>query len=440
MKKNTWENTKSDRRPVLARRTRKPAFPWVAVVLALLVVSAGVLAYVRFLTPMIVDRIVIEAGAALPPPETFLRNTRFVGTYASDISGIDTRIPGDYALKIQVEKKQYPVTLEIDDTTAPAGQPVFQETWVGIPLAPDVFVSGIVDATSVTVSFKSEPDFTKPGDQDVTLVLTDTSGNASEVLASMNVLQDTEKPVIVGVVDLSIFIGESVSYRTGVTVTDNHDPDVVLEIDNSAVEPTTPGTYAVVYSATDRAGNRAEATATLTVKSRPDGYITEEEMYALVDQVFAKILTPGMNDLERMSEIFYWIEENIDYIGTADKGDWVQGAYIGLTRGTGDCFTYFAAAKAMLTRAGYETIPLTRVPEARTRHYWNLVKYNGEWYHYDPLPYLPKHHYVCLLRTDAEVAKYSTISTHMYYIFDPTGVPASATVPLDIERRIIYSG
>ena len=44
------------------------------------------------------------------------------------------------------------------------------------------------------------------------------------------------------------------------------------------------------------------------------------------------------------------------------------------------------------------------------------------------------------LRTDAEVAKYSTISTHMYYIFDTTGVPASATVPLDIERRIIYSG
>ena len=409
-------------------------------VVAGLVVVAGVLAYQRFLTPMVVDRIVIEAGAALPPAESFIRNTRFVGTYASDLSSIDTKVPGQYALKIQVEKKQYPVTLEVDDTTAPTGTSVSQETWVGETLAADLFVTDLVDATSVVVTFKTTPDFSTPGEQDVTLVLTDTSGNTSEVAATLTVFQDTEKPVIAGVVDLAVFVGDTVSYRTGVSVTDDHDANVVLEIDNSAVVLTAAGTYEVVYSATDKAGNRAEATAKVVVSVKPEGYVSEEEMYALVDQVFLKILTPGMSDLERLSTIFYWLEENIDYIGTSDKGDWVVGAYIGLTRGTGDCFTYFAAAKAMLTRAGYETIPLTRVPEARTRHYWNLVKYNGEWYHYDPLPYLPKHHYVCLLRTDAEVAKYSTISTHMYYIFDTTGVPASATVPLEIERRIIYSG
>ena len=449
MKKNSWEDTMNDRRPApvstprrsaSARKPRRSARPWVVLGVALLVVVAGVLTYQRFLTPRVVDRIVIEAGAALPPAESFIRNTRFVGVYASDLSGIDTKVPGRYALKIQVEKRQYAVVLEVDDTTAPTGMPVPRETWVGELLTADLFVADVVDATPVAIAFKTTPDFSTPGEKAVTLVLTDTSGNAAEVMATLTVLQDTGKPVISGVVDLAVFVGDTVSYRTGVTVTDDHDANVVLEIDNSAVVLTAAGTYEVVYSATDKAGNRTEATAKVVVTVKPEGYVTEAEMYALVDQVFAKILTPGMSDLERMSAIFYWIEENIDYVGTSDKGDWVQGAYLGLTRATGDCFTYFAAAKAMLTRAGYETIPLERVPEARTRHYWNLVKYNGEWYHYDPLPYLPKHHYVCLLRTDAEVAKYSTISTHMYYIFDTTGVPASATVPLDIERRIIYSG
>ncbi|NCU25673.1 transglutaminase domain-containing protein, partial [Candidatus Nomurabacteria bacterium] len=155
-----------------------------------------------------------------------------------------------------------------------------------------------------------------------------------------------------------------------------------------------------------------------------------------VDQVLDEIIDPGMSDLEKMSEIFYWIADHINYIGTSDKSDWIKGAYLGMTRGTGDCFNYFAAAKAFLTRAGYETIPIERVKDAKTRHYWNLVKYEGEWYHFDPLPNLAKYHYVCLLRTDAEVAEYSKKNTR-FYEFDKTGIPATATKPLDIERKVI---
>ncbi len=242
--------------------------------------------------------------------------------------------------------------------------------------------------------------------------------------------------MIAGVVDLAVFVGDTISYRTGVTVTDNRDATVPLDIDNSAVVLTAAGTYEVVYSATDKAGNRAEATAKVVVSVKPDGYVTEAELNVLIDRIFADILKPEMTDLDRMSAIFYYIAGHIDYTGTSDKSDWVKGAYLGITRGTGDCFNYFALAKAMLNRAGYETIEIERVP-AKTHHYWNLVKYNGEWYHFDALPNLKYYHYVCLLRTDAEVEAYSTNVQKLFYTFDHTGIPATATVPLEFERKVI---
>jgi hypothetical protein len=408
----------------------------VALLLVVVVACVAVLAYNQFLDPRVLSRIIIEAGAEMPAAQRFVQNDRFHSQYASDVSAIDTAVPGDYAVRIDVEDKEYGVTLEVSDTTAPTGKPVSNVTWLDAPLAADLFVTDVVDVTSVQTAFKTPPDFARAGDQDVTVVLTDTSGNASEVLALLTVKKDEEKPVIVGVADLSVFLGDTVSYRTGVTVTDNRDTTVALEIDNSAVDLTKPGTYVVVYSATDKAGNRAEATANIVITVKPDGYVSEAELNALIDQIFVDILKPDMTDLDRMSAIFYYIAGHIDYTGTSDKSDWIKGAYLGITRGTGDCYNYFALAKAMLNRAGYETIKIERVP-AKTRHYWNLVKYNGEWYHFDPLPNLKYYHYVCLLRTDAEVEAYSTNVQKLFYTFDHTGIPPTATVPLEFERKVV---
>lgn len=287
----------------------------------------------------------------------------------------------------------------------------------------------VTDAVSVTTAGTSSAG---------SPIVTDLSGNSSEITAVLSILKDDEAPVISGAADQSVFIGDPISYRKGVTVTDNHDTDVQLEIDNSAVNLSVPGSYVVKLSAADQAGNRAEVAVTLTVAVKPEGYISEEELNVLVDEVLGEIIKPEMSDLDKISEIFYWIADHINYTGTSDKSDWVKGAYLGITRGTGDCFNYFSTAKALLTRAGFECIPIERVKEAKTRHYWNLVKYNGEYYHFDPLPNLAKYHYVCLLRTDAEIAEYTAADHPLFYEFVRDGIPASATVPLDIERKIIY--
>ena len=66
--------------------------------------------------------------------------------------------------------------------------------------------------------------------------LTDTYGNTSLVEVPFTVKDDHLAPVIYGAHDITVMIGDTVSYRDGITVKDNFDPNPVLSIDNSAVD------------------------------------------------------------------------------------------------------------------------------------------------------------------------------------------------------------
>lgn len=415
---------------------KKKKYSALTLAFALMIFTVIFVAYILFINSLVNKSVVIEAGTAIPKVDEFIRSDKYDGEYMTDLSKIDTAVPGSYDLQVRVKGRAYWVTLRVNDTTPPAAKPADNEIWLGDSIEASRFASNPSDISTITYSYKQEPDWTKAGLQDVTIILTDSSGNASELTASLNILEDTEAPVLTGVVDRSVYIGDSISYKKDITVTDNHDTDVAVDIDNSAVNLGAAGQYKIIYSATDSSGNRTEVKATLTVKVKPANYISEEKLNVLLDEVLGQIVKPEMSDLEKISEIFYWIAGHIDYTGTSDKSDWVRGAYLGITRGTGDCFNYYATARALLTRAGFECIPIERIAAAKTRHYWNLVKYNGEYYHFDPLPELAHYHYVCLLRTDAEVAAFSKTKTY-FYEFDKTGIPASATVPLDIERKVI---
>ncbi|MGL5085712.1 MAG: hypothetical protein ACRC68_08370, partial [Clostridium sp.] len=59
---------------------------------------------------------------------------------------------------------------------------------------------------------------------------------------------------------------------------------------------------------------------------------------------------------------------------------WITGAYEGFKYRKGDCYIYFATAKALLTRAGIENI---NVKEINGRHYWNMINCGDGWYHFD---------------------------------------------------------
>lgn len=255
---------------------------------------------------------------------------------------------------------------------------------------------------------------------------------------------DTEAPRLLGVKDITVMVGGSVSYRDGVSALDDVDGPVPFQVDAGAVDLSEPGEYPVVYSAEDAAGNRAEEAITVTVEPRtvdqdivePDepaashggsaaGPVTEEEVNRLADQILGRILRDGMSQREQARAIFNYVNQHIRYVGTSDKSSWIVGAHTGFTRQRGDCYNYFACSKALLTRAGIPNIDLTRVG-GNSRHYWQLVNTGDGWYHFDACPHPTGYPMVAFMITETQARTYTERvkwARQNYYVYDYDACP-----------------
>ncbi len=231
---------------------------------------------------------------------------------------------------------------------------------------------------------------------------------------------DTKPPVITGAKDQIVFVGDSISYRQGVVVTDDIDEDAQLTIDNSKVNLQKPGEYKATYQATDSSGNSATEEVNITVREKLPNSVDEDELFEIVDGILDQIIDTSMSKEDKAWTIYQWVTNNVSYYGKTDKSDWITGAYEGFTKGSGDCFTYFAVAKSLLTRADIDNIDITRVG-GRTNHYWHLVNLGEGWYHYDTTP--QKDYLQVFMLTDEEVEAYTARSNYNYYTFDESLYP-----------------
>ena len=168
------------------------------------------------------------------------------------------------------------------------------------------FVTDIIDATEVSVSFANEPDFKRVGVQEVTVLLEDEGGNITEQKALLTVLEDNEPPRIIGAHDQTVYIGDRVSYRRDVTVSDNLDEHAELTIDSSAVNLKKEGSYQVYYTATDVSGNTTTKAVTFTVAQRTEDYVSKDQLDALLDEVLEDIITEDMTQHEKARAIYDW--------------------------------------------------------------------------------------------------------------------------------------
>lgn len=231
-----------------------------------------------------------------------------------------------------------------------------------------------------------------------------TPGNEEPVLPRQSAeVTDTQAPAV-SANDIEIETGSSISYRSAITYSDNVDSteDLTLAVDNTKVDTNQAGVYTAPFTVTDKAGNVASGSLTVTVKDP----ITpqEQEVYDLADEVLAEILTDDM-DMEKKARVIYdWIRSNVHYINHSEKDSWVQGAKEGLVDGKGDCFVFASTAKVLLTRAG---IPNMDVVKATTNpsHYWNIIDIGDGWYHYDTTPRKDGSEF--FMWTDAELEAYS---------------------------------
>ncbi|MCM3628171.1 DUF5011 domain-containing protein [Paenibacillus glycanilyticus] len=286
-----------------------------------------------------------------------------------------------------------------------------------------VLIAALVIWTSIDSISADTKTETKPAD-------TPTATSA----ATPDTKADTELPKITGVKNLTVFIGDRVSYKTGVTVKDNHDTNVALVVDTSGVNLKKVGVYNITYMAKDAAGNVAQAEAKVTVKVKPASPLNEDELNKLADTVLAKIVTEDMTEVDKLWAIFKWTKYNIGYVDSSSHTDWRKGALQGFKQGTGDCFVYYATAKMLMERSGFETQTVIRDKGRKTKHFWSLVKVGDAWYHFDTTPTIKKN--TTFLLTDAELALFNKQFKN-YYLFDKTKHPATPTKPLNERSKYL---
>lgn len=417
------------------KRKMKKTYKKYGIILACLLVLTVILAGIALVTwKPVREEVKLEVGESIQIAH-FLKNTEDDASFKTDISKIDTSVLGEYEVEVKVLFATFQSTLKIVDTIAPTGKPVEVTVQSGtVPKASEC-VTDIVDKTEVSVSFKETPDTSKDGVVNATVLLVDKAGNKAEVKTKINVWSDNEAPVISGAANKTVTKGGTISYRQGITVTDNLDENPTLEIDNSAVDLNKVGKYKVTYTATDASGNSTTETITVTVVAKTITTVDEDTVRTLAQRVLDDITDSSMSDMEVAFEIYKWVNKNIAYTGSSDKSSWVVGAYQAFTKKSGDCYNYFAAVKALFEVAGIENVDVVKSVTTHSRHYWSLINLGDGWYHVDATPRKGDGDLFFMV-TDAELEAYSSQHSDSH-IFDKDAYPERATK--SVQDKVDYS-
>jgi hypothetical protein len=366
------------------------------------------------------NAITVEAGSMTKITiADFIPNNQYKATFVTNPDMLDLSKTNIHNILINVDGKEIPCSIIVEDTIAPTALAQEQELWIGETSEALSFVKEIQDFSDVTASFKNSPDFTKLGEQDITILLQDASGNLTEITSKLSMKEDKEPPQILGIEDKTVYMGETISYRKGVYAKDNKDEDLKVDIDSSKVNLKKEGKYTVTYTAQDTSGNKTSVNKTITVIKFA---ITEEEVNQLADNILGKITKADMTKIKKAEAIYKWVKAHVNYTGSSDKSDWLAEAYRGIKNGVGDCFTYYAVSQELLTRAGIDNMRVTRVG-GKTQHFWNLVNCGEGWYHFDSCP--NRDHKESFMLTDKEVEKLTEIRGKNYYVFDKSLYPAT---------------
>lgn len=348
----------------------------------------------------VMGNVTVEAGEGCPGLDSFVIAAK-EASFVTDISGWDYSRTADHEVVLNVDGQQYTSILHVVDTVPPKVEVHDIEGYALQSRNAEDFITSVKDVTEVTAAFEEAPDLSLIGTQEVTLVFTDEGGNETVKTAELTLREDTEPPVIHGAKDISIYVGESVSYRKNVYADDNCPEGVTLTVDNQGVNLNEAGVYPVTYRAEDLAGNTSAVTIHLTVRKNE---YDVNEVNAMADKVLADIIKPEMSQWDKAEAIYKYVSKHITYVSSSVKGNWIRAAWEGLSDKKGDCYVFACTAKVLLTRADITNMDIAKITPT-SEHYWSLVDVGDGWYHYDTTP--RKDHTTFFMWTDEELMAYS---------------------------------
>lgn len=213
------------------------------------------------------DLVEIEAGRTFDA-KTYITKVKNIDTNKINISeNIDNEKPGEYKVTYSYKKTKKNLTVKVTDTVAPKLIPkndisVFAGETVTAEMLTDVN-----DVTKCELEIDNHgQDLSIIGEYSVTVSATDLGGNVSKCEAKVVVKDpDVTPPVISGVKNISIKVGDTFDSQKGVTVTDDYDKNPTLAVDDKNLNTKTAGKYTVYYTATDKSGNKASVKRVITV-------------------------------------------------------------------------------------------------------------------------------------------------------------------------------
>jgi len=247
----------------------------------------------------------------------------------------------------------------------------------------------------------------------------------SEITPTPIPIPDTP-PVFEGLRTIESMKGVPIMYRRGVSAYDGLGRPLDFEIDSSNVDLNTIGEYIAIFSAEDNYGHKTDVEVKVLILE-----IDVEWVNDLIDGVLNEILTDSMTQVDQAKAIFTWIKSNVSFTAMAAAPQSAyEGAYRALQDRRGGCTIFSSLSYVMLTRAEIPNLRIDRVPEAPTRHRWNLINPDGlGWYHFDAFPILlggPRDE--LYMFTASHAANFTRQMTSvdgvaMYYVYDPELYP-----------------
>lgn len=177
----------------------------------------------------------------------------------------------------------------------------------------------------------------------------------------------------------------------------------------------------------------------------PEPITGDKELDELAKNILDQIITEDMSKYEQAKAVYDYVDGSIKYSANPDKSSWINGAKEGLGLRQGDCFTYYASSRALLTYLGIENEMVCR-EGGRGPHWWNLVNCGEGWYHFDATPrYEKMPDFDSFMFTDEQAADYTYNVAYYrgypaYYAFDGEGLPERATEFSDELLAVKNSG
>lgn len=129
--------------------------------------------------------------------------------------------------------------------------------------------ASVIAVGGCNLKHNDEITYTKSGDYDNTITVTDDAGNTSDIDIKISVI---DAPVINGISDKTVTVGDTIDYLSGVSATDGKGTDITgsIEVDSSKVDINTPGTYQITYKVTDSYGFSTGANCNITVNEKKE--------------------------------------------------------------------------------------------------------------------------------------------------------------------------